>query len=444
MFLRVGLVCICAASFSSCDKESELLSLEKDLALNKAKGLSAGSSLSPKAQLGKLIFFDDNLSESRLDAIFSESGIVTLKVQACASCHVPSQGFAGFSDKDLGGIPRGFVAGFAEGAVKDVIGGRRTIGGRKAPSAAYATFSPILHLETDPEKIKAKAKFKLKSKKDEPDFIGGMFWDGRATGKRLGSPTAEQALGPFLNPVEQNLHDAKTVLERIKANSECTELWEKVWGSPISTATKEDIDRNYDRVGFSIAAFEASQEVNKFSSKFDRYLNKQEKLTSIEADGLALFIGKADCNRCHNEKGENGNPPLFTDFSYYNIGTPKNDNTEYAPSSIDYGLGGFLQKLGPSDPWYRLAGENMGKVKTPTLRNVAKGADNKRFMHNGAFKTLEEVVHFYNTRDEPGAGWPAPEVGENVSEESRVGRLRLTSKEEAALVAFMKTLSDKD
>ena len=269
-----------------------------------------------------------------------------------------------------------------------------------------------------------------------------MFWDGRATGKRLGSTTAEQALGPFLNPVEQNLHNAEAVLKRIQADpNKYGALWQEVWGSPIAEITK-DIDRNYDRVGLSIAAFEASNEVNKFSSKFDKYLKKQEMLTSIEADGLALFTGKADCNRCHNEQGENGNPPLFTDFSYYNIGTPKN-NSAAAPSSIDYGLGGFLQKLNPSDPWYKLAGENRGKFKTPTLRNVAKGASTKRFMHNGAFKTLEEVVHFYNTRDEPGAGWPAPEVGENVSEESRVGRLRLTSREEAALVAFMKTLSDE-
>lgn len=434
--LRIALVCLCAALFSSCNKDAEQLSSEKDLALlatnqTLAKGTDAGSvisDLSPKAQLGKLIFFDANLSESGNGAVL---------VQSCASCHMPSQGFAGFNDVKLGGIPRGFVAGFAEGAVAGKIGGR------KAPSAAYATFSPVLHLESDPEKRKARAKFKLISKKDEPDFIGGMFWDGRATGKRLGSPTAEQALGPFLNPVEQNFHDAKAVLERIKQDkySIYGTLWQQVWGSPISTATQRDIDLNYDHVGLSIAAFEASQEVNKFSSKFDRYLKKQASLTSIEADGFALFTGKADCNRCHNEKGENGNPPLFTDFSYYNIGTPKN-NSWAAPSSIDYGLGGFLQTLGPSDPWYKLAGENMGKFKTPTLRNVAKGASTKRFMHNGAFRTLEEVVHFYNTRDEPGAGWPAPEVGVNVSDESRVGRLRLTKSEEAAIVAFMKTLSD--
>ena len=414
MFLRVGLVCACAASFSSCDKEAELSSLEKDLALNEPNAQSAVSDLSPKAQLGKLIFFDANLSESGNGAVL---------VQSCASCHMPSQGFSGFSDMPLGTIPRGFAAGFAEGAVDGKIGGR------KAPSAAYATFSPKLHVERDPL--------------GEAEFKGGMFWDGRATGKRLGSPAAEQALGPFLNPVEQNLHDAKAVLERVKQDryNIYGTLWLQVWGSRISTATQKDIDLNYDRVGLSIAAFEASKELNKFSSKFDKYLKGQAALTSTEAKGFSLFTGKADCNRCHTEKGQNGNPALFTDFSYHNIGAPKS-NSWAAPSSIDYGLGGFLQKLGPSNPWYTRANENMGKFKTPTLRNVAKGASNKRFMHNGTFRTLEEVVHFYNTRDEPGAGWPAPEVGVNVSAESRLGRLRLTSREEADLVAFVKTLSD--
>ena len=239
------------------------------------------------------------------------------------------------------------------------------------------------------------------------------------------------------------LHDSKAVLERVKQDKYNIygTLWQQVWGSSISTATQSDIDLNYDRVGLSIAAFEASKEVNKFSSKFDRYVKGQASLTSTEANGFNLFTGKANCNRCHSEKGINGTPALFTDFSYYNIGTPKN-NSSAAPSSIDYGLGGFLQKLGPSNLWYVLAGENMGKFKTPTLRNAAKEASNKRFMHNGAFRTLEEVVHFYNTRDEPGAGWPAPEVGVNLNTSSKVGRLKLTSREEADLVAFINTLSD--
>jgi cytochrome c peroxidase len=82
----------------------------------------------------------------------------------------------------------------------------------------------------------------------------------------------------------------------------------------------------------------------------------------------------------------------------------------------------------------------MGAFKTPTLRNVAKGESNKRFMHNGVLKSLKEVVHFYNTRDTDPT-WAAPEFPETMNRR-RVGRLRLSNAEEDAIVVFMRTLSD--
>ncbi len=108
---------------------------------------------------------------------------------------------------------------------------------------------------------------------------------------------------------------------------------------------------------------------------------------------------------------------------------------------IDPGLGGFLANQ-PNPDWAAMAAENMGKHKVPTLRNVAKGPGKgfpKAFMHNGVFKSLEEVVHFYNTRDVE--DWPDPEVAANVNTDE-LGNLGLTADEEAAIVAFMKTLSD--
>ena len=90
-----------------------------------------------------------------------------------------------------------------------------------------------------------------------------------------------------------------------------------------------------------------------------------------------------------------------------------------------------------------MAMKNLGKHKAPTLRNVAKAPGRnfgKAYMHNGVFKSLEEVVHFYNTRDV--AAWPPPEVPENVSR-FIIGDLGLTPEEEAAIVAFLKTLSDE-
>jgi cytochrome c peroxidase len=85
-----------------------------------------------------------------------------------------------------------------------------------------------------------------------------------------------------------------------------------------------------------------------------------------------------------------------------------------------------------------------GKHKVPTLRNVDLRPSNhfiKAYSHNGYFKSLEEVVHFYNTRDVPGAGWPPPEVADNINT-AEMGNLGLNHMEEVAIVAFLRTLSD--
>ena len=93
--------------------------------------------------------------------------------------------------------------------------------------------------------------------------MGGNFWDGRATGETLGSPAAEQAQGPFLNPAEQALPSAAEVVHRI-CDSDYSNLFKEVWG--LSACTDASA---YDYVAFSIAAYEASPEVNAFTSKFD-------------------------------------------------------------------------------------------------------------------------------------------------------------------------------
>jgi cytochrome c peroxidase len=361
-------------------------------------------SLTPKEQLGKSLFFD-KISEP--DSM------------SCASCHAPRVGFTG----PIAGI--NLHGAVYRGAVP------QRFGNRKPPSAAYATLSPVFHYDSE-----------------EGLFVGGNFWDGRATGERLGNPAADQALGPFLNPVEQNNRSRQAVLEQV-ANSKYADLWEEVWGEPISYDTTEDIDKNYDRIGLAIAVYEASSEVNQFSSKYDYYLAGEVELTEQEAWGLELFEGKAMCSACHpSEPGPNDEPPLFTDFTYDNLGVPKNpenpfyDMDEFNPEGADWidpGLGGFLLTR---PEWADMANENMGKHKVPTLRNVDKRpgpAFPKAFAHNGFFKSLEEITHFYNTRDVE--DWPAPEVPENVNTDE-LGNLGLTAEEEAAIVAFMKTLSD--
>ena len=372
--------------------------------------------LTPMEQLGKKIFFDKISSPDWM---------------ACANCHAPEVGFTG----PVPGINRSGAVYF--GAVP------QRFGNRKPPSAAYATYSPVFYYDATEEL-----------------FIGGNFWDGRATGERLGNPAADQALGPFLNPVEQNNASKEDVLIQI-ANSHYADLWEEVWGEPVSW-DPEDVDANYDRVGLSIAAYEASGEVNPFTSKFDYYDYGmgQVELTTQELLGMNLFNGVALCSECHiSEQGPGGEPPLFTDFTFDNLGTPKNpdnpfydmdevlldDGTPINPLGdawIDKGLGGFLETFPEGSFERNKAAENMGKHKVPTLRNVDKRPGNgfvKAYMHNGVFKSLKEVVHFYNTRDVE--TWPLPEVAANVNTDE-LGDLGLTEDEEDAIVAFMKTLSD--
>lgn len=392
----------------SCSESTDFISSESLIMKSKTNS----SILTPVEQLGKAIYFDKISIPNNM---------------SCADCHAPEYGFTGPNSG------QNLVSGIYRGAVAYRSGNRRP------PSAAYASFSPVFHYD-----------------ESEELFIGGNFWDGRATGLTLGSPTAEQALGPFLNAVEHNMPDAESVLRHI-GNSKYVNLWEEVWGEEISFESPEDIERDYNRVGLVIAAYEASEEVNQFSSKYDYYLDGNVQLTTEELLGLELFEDKAMCSSCHpSELGENGKKPLFTDFTFDNLGTPRNpDNPFYQmdevylddgspinPDGMDWvdpGLGGFLETV---PEWADMAEENMGKHKVPTLRNVAKknGPGNiKAYMHNGVFKSLKEVVHFYNTRDVE--DWPDPEVAENVNTDE-LGNLGLTEEEENALVAFMETLSD--
>jgi len=185
----------------------------------------------------------------------------------------------------------------------------------------------------------------------------------------------------------------------------------------------------------------------------------QTRLSPAEARGLALFNLDAECYDCHASVSHDGiTPALFTDFSYHNLGLPKNMATPNKSRLLDQdlGLGGELETVLPNGQfkypatWRAQAVAQYGKFKTPTLRNVA--GPNRRYMHNGIFNSLEAVVHFYNTRDVAGAGWTFDgvfktwaELGKEVNlniEIHGAGNLGLTPAQEADLVAFMKTLSD--
>ena len=392
-----------------------------------AWGASFGENLTPLQELGKSIFFDGDLSANNN--------------QSCAACHAPESGWTG-PDPVLNA-----AGAVYEGSIED------RFGNRKPPSSAYATPSPILHYVIE---------------KKEALFIGGNFWDGRATGEKLGSPAAEQALGPFLNPLEQALTDATEVITKICAST-YNGLFIQICGADACDTTDPDnVSAAYDCVGLSVAAYEGSPEVNPYSSKYDAYLAGAVGLTKEENTGLNLFKSKGKCANCHVlDPGPNGEPPLFTDFTYDNLGVPRNpDNPFYSepdfnPSEfswIDLGLGRFLASR---TDYEQFAGANNGKQKVPTLRNVDKwdpelGPQVKAYAHNGYFKSLWQIVHFYNTRDAKPACvddftpvedalvqdcWPVPEVPVNINTKE-LGNLHLTRAQEDAIVAFMKTLSD--
>ncbi|UFS62395.1 hypothetical protein LOH54_12175 [Sulfurimonas sp. HSL-3221] len=384
--------------------------------------LTAGA-LTPEEALGKMIYFDQSLSYN---------GNLS-----CAGCHAPETGFTG----PLSGIN-------ASGAVYEgSVAGR--FGNRKPPSAAYATLSPILH-------------YVMQQK--QAVFTGGNFWNGRATGEKLGNPAADQAQGPFLNPLEQALATPDDVVTGV-CSGFYADLFTSVWG--VSACLPENVEIAFDAIALSIAAYEASNEVNAFTSKYDYYLQGMAELTKEERKGLDLFKGKGKCANCHVlNAGADGTPPLLTDYTFDNLGVPRNpenpfytQDAQYNPLGYawtDRGLGEFLAtRL----DYAAFAAANEGKQKVPTLRNVDKRPDAlfvKAYTHNGYFKSLKSIVHFYNTRDvlprcenamttEADAlaqgCWPAPEVPENINTKE-LGDLHLTGEQEDAIVVFLKTLSD--
>jgi len=396
-------------------------------------GSAAAQMLTSKEELGKSIFFDDNLSINAN--------------QSCATCHAPEVGWTGPLEviNAHGSVYEGSIAG--------------RFGDRKPPSSAYATVSPIFYLDK------------------KGLWVGGNFWDGRATGEVLGNPAADQARGPFLNPVEQALPDAACVVYRVCTAVGYPVSFEEVWGEeacaiawpgntdalcaggseiPLSDSDRAKSDMAYGNIALSIAAYEDSYESNAFTSKWDAARGNEEGvLSDEERRGFALFQGKGKCKLCHPTSGQGA---LFTDFTYDNLGVPKNpENPIYLvnPGFVDEGLGAFLRNAGYDEEVY---GPELGKVKVPTLRNVDKRPTPgfvKTFGHNGYFKTLKGIVHFYNTRDVlpecPGDYteaqalaadcWPPPEVADNVNTDE-LGNLGLTDDEEDAIVEFLKTLSD--
>ncbi|SMN00330.1 Cytochrome c551 peroxidase [uncultured Candidatus Thioglobus sp.] len=315
------------------------------------------------------------------EKIFSDTNLSRPTGQSCASCHAMSNQFTD-PDQTLP-TSAGAVAG--------------EFGTRNSPTAGYAARIPEFTRNTDGV------------------ASGGQFLDGRASTLEL------QARLPFLNPVEMNMPDEAAVITAIKNGSYANDF-EIVFG----TGVLNDVAASYTKMTEAIAAFERSNVFSPFTSKFDAMQNDLATFTHQEQLGFHLFSrqggqGGVNCSRCHSD---NGDQPIFSNFEYENIGVPKNAAllTQEGNDFIDLGLGGVSN----------IDSEN-GKFRVPTLRNVA---DTPPYMHNGVFNTLTEVVEFYNLRNAADA-----EVTANVTNDD-VGNLNLNPMQIAAIVAFLRTLSD--
>jgi cytochrome c peroxidase len=275
---------------------------------------------------------------------------------------------------------------------------------------------------------------------------------------------------------------------------------------PVKLSVEDRVlaNRVYDNWGESLDFFEKSKQVSPFTSKFDAFTANAYTLTANEAAGMALFNGKGNCNSCHVDgRGTTLTPAqtdtstlaggefLFTCFGTANEGLPLNprnafyyqtkpDGTGFTPNPYgfgyrDLGVGTFLRSgfgsaPNPNSTWTPLAPKFDGQFQVSTARNVGMAPTQcptteapgpyfqKEFFHNGYIKSLKQLVHFYNTRDEPTFAypvtsghcppgtiekvtcWPMPEVRNNI--DMTTGKLGLTDHEEDLIVIFLQALTD--
>jgi cytochrome c peroxidase len=218
-------------------------------------------------------------------------------------------------------------------------------------------------------------------------YSKGQFWDGRA------ETLEEQSVGPFVSPVEHGFIDHDELVAKMKQIAGYRKLFQEVFGREIVVAD----------VGRAIASFQRTiLSGNSAVDKFD--MGGDEKaLTESAQRGLELFRGKARCTRCHS--GFN-----FSDEKFHNLGIGWDTNT------VD--LGRYMVTKNPED---------IGAFKTPTLREIARTAP---YMHDGRFKTLEEVVEFYNRGGI-----------KNPHQDNTIIPLELTGQEKQDLVALLRSLN---
>ena len=357
--------------------------------------------MSPLAQLGEKIFHDESLSASGL--------------MSCATCHDPDHAFA---SPNLNPVPLG-------GA------GLNLPGLRNAPSLRYLAETPAFFFD------------------EEGTPTGGFNRDGRA------KDFADQASRPLLTSFEMANASPADVVDKLSRTSYADEF-RRFFGDNIFM----DVDQAFLDAREALQAYQLEDpDFAPFTSKYDYFLAGRVKLTDQELRGLALFNDptKGNCAACHpSGRRADGRPPLFTDFTYDNLGVPRNVAIPANQDASYYDLG----LCGPARTDLQSRTDLCGAFKVPTLRNVAITAP---YFHNGEFATLREAVSFYVRRDTNPEEWYPLSIGTGLPDKfndlppqyhanvntTEVPYNRqpgdapaLDSDEIDAVVAFLQTLTD--
>jgi cytochrome c peroxidase len=390
--------------------------------------------LSAMARLGKEIFFDPSLSASgRL---------------ACASCHSPAHAY---------GPPRDIPAMFGGP-------GLSRQGVRAVPSLMYLERQPNFSIGPDNEEnenvslaqLAAFGRAAPRAQKIATTVAaaanivpqGGLFWDGRA------DTLQQQALTPLLNPLEMDGGNIDRVAAKLR-HAAYADQFTRLFGPAIFDTPRLAVAEAL----FAVGRFQIEDPgFHPYTSKFDDWLEGRARLTPAELRGYLAFNdpARANCGGCHLDRPTpDGRPPLFTDHQFEALGVPRNPAlaANRDPAYFDLGL------CGP----YRddLAGQTQfcGMFVTPTLRNVATRTV---FFHNGVYRTLAQVLDFYDFRDiEPQKIYPRAADGTVAKDDDLPARYRanidtadppfdrkpgdkpaMTPQDERDIIAFLGTLTD--
>ncbi|WP_420997802.1 cytochrome-c peroxidase [Cupriavidus sp. 30B13] len=414
--------CLLAAALAGC-KDQQATGASAPAAQPPAAATAVASqTLAPPppltlaAQVGARMFFDPTLSGSGK--------------MSCATCHDPAHAY---------GPPNDLAVQLGGHDLKQA-------GTRAVPTLMYKDYTkPYSDTYENPDMI------------SPPGPGGGFAWDGRA------DTLAEQAAIPLMAPNEM-ANDSPAALTEAIRHAPYAELFRQAFGADAL----ERPERAVELAGAALQAFQVEDKsFHPYSSKFDRYRNNKigGTLTAAEAHGLRVFLDpqKGNCMACHLLGGGNdGSLDITSDYSFAAIGVPRNKEipANADPAYFDLGLCGPLRTdHQPGKGKGKDAAGGCGMFKTPILRNVAT---RHVFMHNGVFKSLEDVVKFYNTRDtQPELWYPRDAHGKvrkfddlparyraNLDDQMPLDQRRagskppMTDQEMADLLTFLATLND--